>query len=543
MMIKIISKKKKLKSDSDTWYLIPIKVDDSGYRDTFTLYYERNYLGDVKIFYPGKIKNKIPLNEIKNRINTKNDLWFMPVDTLMHTNLAYLMNAFEDTSMDLNWYLKQLKQNKLFDVFYFKKEFDSKRDQFDSNLLNESIFSEDRYRHFKSALDLCNLKSIYNSEDQFSIMDFLNPIFYGRNIGAKLFERSKLKLLKRLVDKICEIDRDAFYLTIGQYLSQNLEKANEAVIEFLHKIFNEEDDDDLKACLGQVINKDIRKIISDVDEIRGYLKVNKNKIPKDSLAQYTSVDTLKYLINRDDIHKPCLRLTNSNQMNDPLEGKALRKFLAYSSKPKADYIKSNEYVSSASATIDSLPMWKQYGNDAKGLCLVYDNDYLNELLDSNKTDVKIFRVVYFNENSRISVSKFENESSEKIDNISKKILSKLKDIRITLNSIEKESYRKIALTEISTIFYLFKSLDYAYENEFRILMKIDANKEDQVQVDIENDQYLLHTYTVDKRNEPITIRYSKVILGPKAIDIDYIAPYIKLCQPNIKVVKSGIHYR
>lgn len=540
-MIKIVNKKKELKSESDTWYLIPFKTDIFG--NTFTLYYENNYLGDVKVFYPGKLKYKKFINGIRKRINTKNDLWFMPTDTLMHTNLAYLMNAFEDTGMDLNWYLKQLKQNKLFDVFYFKKEFDFKRDQFDSNLLTESIFSEDKYRHFKSALDLCKLRSIYDSEDQFSIMDFLNPIFYGRNIGSKLFERAKLKLLKKLVDKIDEIDRDAFYLTIGQYLSKNLGKANEAVIEFLHKIFNEEDDDELKACLGQIINKDIRKIISNVNDIRNYLRVNKDRIPKNSLAQYTSVNTLKYLINRDTIHKPCLRLTNSNQMNDPLEGKSLRKFLKYNSKTKTDYIKSNEYVSSASATIDSLPMWKQYGNDAKGLCLVYDNDYLNDLLDSDKTDIKIFRVVYFNENSRISVSKFENESSEKIDNISNKILSKLQDIRATLNSIKKESYRKIALTEISTIFYLFKSLDYAYENEFRILMKIDVKKEDQVQVDIENEQYLLHTYTVNKRNQPIAIRYSEVILGPKAIDIDYIAPYIKLCQSNIKVIKSGIHYR
>ena len=543
MALKVINKNKELNSNTNTWYLIPVKEDDSGYKDTFTLYYERDYLGDIKVFYPGKIKDKNLVNDIKERIKNKSELWFIPVDTLMHTNLAFLMNAFEDMGMDLNWYLNQLKLNKLFDIFYFKDKFDTNENQFSDDLLTKSIFREDNHQHLKSALDLCKLGSIYDLENKFSIIDFLNPIFYERNIGDKLFEQKKLNFLKQLLNKLDSIDRDSFYLTIGQYLSKNPEKANEVIIEFLHKIFNEEDNDELRACLGQIINKDLRKVISDVVEIRNYLKVDRNKIPDNSLGQYTSVSTLKYLINRNKTNKPCLRLTNSNQMNDPLEGKALRKFLGLTINSNTDYIKSNEFVSSASATLDSLPMWKQYGNDAKGLCLVYDNEYLNELLDLEKTDVKLFRVAYFEEGGRVLVSKFKGESSQEVKNISNKILKKLEDIKVTFQKIKYKKYKKIGLKVVSSIFYLFKSLDYAYENEFRILMKMDTKKEDQVKVDIVDEQYLLHTYTVDKKNHPIIIKYSKVILGPKAVDIDYIAPYIKLCQPDIKVIKSGIHYR
>ena len=37
--------------------------------------------------------------------------------------------------------------------------------------------------------------------------------------------------------------------------------------------------------------------------------------------------------------------------------------------------------------------------------------------------------------------------------------------------------------------------------------------------------------------------YKKVILGPNCDDIDYIGPYIKLCNPIIDVVKTKNSYR
>ena len=37
--------------------------------------------------------------------------------------------------------------------------------------------------------------------------------------------------------------------------------------------------------------------------------------------------------------------------------------------------------------------------------------------------------------------------------------------------------------------------------------------------------------------------YKDVIIGPKVKDIDYVAPYIKLCDGTINVRKSKIKYR
>ena len=39
------------------------------------------------------------------------------------------------------------------------------------------------------------------------------------------------------------------------------------------------------------------------------------------------------------------------------------------------------------------------------------------------------------------------------------------------------------------------------------------------------------------------LKYSKVILGPKVTDVDYIAPYLKLANPDIEIESSKIPYR
>ena len=41
----------------------------------------------------------------------------------------------------------------------------------------------------------------------------------------------------------------------------------------------------------------------------------------------------------------------------------------------------------------------------------------------------------------------------------------------------------------------------------------------------------------------LPLKYSKVILGPKVTDSDYIAPYLKLANPDIEIKSSKIPYR
>ena len=89
--------------------------------------------------------------------------------------------------------------------------------------------------------------------------------------------------------------------------------------------------------------------------------------------------------------------------------------------------------------------------------------------------------------------------------------------------------------------YLHNRFD-SFENEFRILMNINKLKERDVEVSIVDNKYMLHIYTVDKNENRIPVEYSKVILGPECEDIDFIAPYVKLCNENVHIEKSKIHF-
>lgn len=544
MTLKIIDNKNKVTSEEGIWYLIPTTWSDYGYKDTFTLYYEDYYLGDIKVFYKGKIQNNNLHNEIKEQIEEEKELYFIPVDILVHSNIGYIMS---ENDKDVHWYKQSLKKNRFFDILYFEDKFKEIKNYINEDLLNKSILRQDNIQHLQATLNLLKLKSIYKNPQNFSIADFLVSDLFDKNVGKKMFTEKNLRIFDQAVSGLIDYDRAEYYKTIGSFLgkSSNYKIVNEKIIRFLMKWFdNAEDDNDLKACLGNVINTNIRELVHQIDKIKSSLSVSADQIPSDALGQYTSVNNLKFLINRSSENIPCLRLTNSNQMNDPLEGKVLQHFLIGKDveSNELDYVKSNSYVSSATATIDSLPMWKQYGDNTQGLCLIYNNEYLNRLLDNQKTNMKLYRIAYFDGNN-LMVAHFKEEKVKEISDNVQKALNEIRSIVKGLKKGKDPKFYKIGMIIINSIAYLFKSLDYAYENEFRILMTVNKLKERNVEVNIVDNKYMLHVYTVDKNENKIPVEYSTVILGPEAEDIDYIGPYVKLCSEKIHINKSKIHFR
>ena len=92
---------------------------------------------------------------------------------------------------------------------------------------------------------------------------------------------------------------------------------------------------------------------------------------------------------------------------------------------------------------------------------------------------------------------------------------------------------------LSNTAILFKKSDYAYENEYRIVVNRE-NNEDKIEEQVNPNYNFPFLYTYLKDTE---LKYSKLILGPKAIDIDYIAPYINYCDKDIEIERSSILYR
>ncbi len=278
-----------------------------------------------------------------------------------------------------------------------------------------------------------------------------------------------------------------------------------------------------------------------IEKIQKTLEIKEQDLEKIELGHYTSLGTIPHLITNqeDEKQSPYLRLSNCQQQNDPSEGQVLLNYLNILQKNK----KTFTYWFSASATtnIDTLPMWKQYGDDASGVMLIYHSEYLKNIIQSSY--MKIFKIAYVNvENDKIKI-KNRNLSD-----------SQIKDLEEQLTKLSKLNYKKINIPVLNNISFLFKEESYSYENEYRFLMNTENNIKDTLAKEKDNEYFQPPTISIEtniKYNFPFLysyfkyakLKYSKVILGPKAINIDFVAPYIYYCNKNIKIEESKVSYR
>lgn len=277
----------------------------------------------------------------------------------------------------------------------------------------------------------------------------------------------------------------------------------------------------------------VRELIYKIKEI--LVKDSIDEIGKKlTLGHYTSLDTLQHIFkpryNGDE--KPFLRLTNSKQMNDPNEGVVLWKFLLGENGEDESYVLSNTYISCATTECDNLAMWNQYADNASGIMLEYDSRYLKKVLEQE--DIRIGKVCYIQlqKNGKI---KTQN------DDISR-LLEKLKtEIENELGrAIDKDKKLQEIRELLGEISYLFKNMSYSYEKEYRILLNTQGKWGFERMIE---PVFSTKGITLHIKLNAVELRYSRAILGPRAVDIDYIAPYLKLCNPRIIIQRSGIDFR
>ena len=258
----------------------------------------------------------------------------------------------------------------------------------------------------------------------------------------------------------------------------------------------------------------------------------KYRVEGEDFIHYTSLNTLKFLLYKidDRDNYPRLRLSNARQMNDPNEGYTFLNLIGIKKEelPQTDYDTSPFFFASMTQTgsetnlDDSLPMWKQYGDDAKGINLTYHSEYIESLIEEG---IEIYKVCY-------------NPAKDSLDEVIKSIESAFNEIKNYGDDKEKEAMFLSALNLIDDIRYLFKDVDYSYENEYRIIKSYEG-KEDVIFSSESSNSVIPGLYAyIDKE-----LKYSKIKLGPKCDDIDFVAPYIKFVDRNIEVTKSQISYR
>lgn len=315
-----------------------------------------------------------------------------------------------------------------------------------------------------------------------------------------------------------------------------------------------QDEDNLRRY-EEAISYDIDRIVelltvkpSDYEK----LKDAENRI---SIGHYTSLDILGYLIDGDieeidQIYRNKLRLTNARMMNDPMEGKAVFEYL---NDGNEDYINLNNYgnnkiyLLSASNMADSLPMWKQYADDTKGVFLEFSKEFIKSIINDKK--IKLVKVFYIGDKA-INYNQKSDEINGLLNKLKVDYKAYLEKISETLNkdSTNKSqllrSFNNEIFLKLDKISYYFKKDSYAYEGEYRIVVDLDEDesRDHFKEIKYHNPNFplpFLGTYLTDYE-----LRYQRLIFGPKAIDKDYLVPYIKYCLgKDIETVNSKIKYR
>ena len=434
------------------------------------------------------------------------------------------------------------------------------------------------------------LASLFNHQKE------LDERLQTTKIIKKLYEQFSKFMLQNFDDLFFRDDNVCYreeYKLFNFILKEGLLKNTKyAILENWVRSYDE-NSDELKTLLS------IYQLVQKIKYQLGLKDEDKNQMLK--FGHYTKGSTLQIMLDQEGNDKKDFsvsgktRLYNANYMNDPEEGIVIEQILGID---RRDVLEpSSWFLMSFTNKTDDLAMWSQYGDDAKGVCLVLrENDFsrftsfndvswrkesiplvetINKIESTLSYDLKGSPNELNNIKPTVAIKEEEKRSeSEKNENVPKgnsdylyriayvkhteenlklertelfekseieeleKLLNSLKE-KLDIGSKVKEENYQYAISEcIEEIRYLFKSVDYKYENELRILRYANLDpSNDKIKIDKESGIGKLYV----ERENPIQIE--KVIFGPKFPNPEYVTPLLKLLDNGIKYKKSTIKFR
>lgn len=369
--------------------------------------------------------------------------------------------------------------------------------------------------------------------------DYLSYQFRGRVYGSLGRYKEALKDFNKCI-KLNEKDSDSYdlkgitYYNMGENKKAALEflKGNNYFNFFIKLMKNLRNDDKFNILLICI------KIMFEViNKIRSYASED----IKEQVAHYTKLKVADLLVpNNNSYKEKKIRYYNAIYMNDPEEGKILIDCLADENIKKSfekggKNEENNIYLGSflpAPEHQDELVMWRTYGKDennceAAGCSIVIDKNFFDddrELLNiklmrekndhdkikNEPTTQSLYKVIYYDKRNKI----FEGKNGKLIESNINQFKEYL-NVLIKLKSKTKTSTKNMVIDKIiyhviSEIRYFFKSADYAFESEFRVIQFVDPEKKS-----ILIDELSWPKKLYIESNKSICPHIKKIILGPK----------------------------
>lgn len=273
-------------------------------------------------------------------------------------------------------------------------------------------------------------------------------------------------------------------------------ETNKAICDFLTRIKNKVGTDPNYNYIDKKISFSFLQ--SDEDEFHRLFFKNGRQFQQ--VCRYCTLETLFQMLSNQTI-----RMYSLAGMNDKSEYKYARDCFFSEKQPIEDTEDciNRTYVLSCSSMEqkDSLEMWRLYGDDGKGVCLIFD-------VDKQKNPLLLAKTIY----------EFSREGGRKTTDNRWRLL---KHLTTELNNIG----MPLKLRNQNKWLPLFKSGDYYYEHEVRLLY--DENDES-------NDSHASHDWVLNNANSIFTpyvqfdlldknkqqqiifpLKLKGIILGPK----------------------------
>lgn len=203
------------------------------------------------------------------------------------------------------------------------------------------------------------------------------------------------------------------------------------------------------------------------------------------IAKYTTLETLVAILQ-----SGTLRMNSIVSMNDKTETDFLQEYIKnYKEDFVDEYDKylfaDKEFITSFTTRIDDLDMWRLYGDNAHGVCLVFERD--------NKDKGGLYEISYVNADLDIlnEIAKLQNALKDN-------------NIRFRLNLLQKYQH-------------FMKHSDYSSEKECRLL--VHSEKPDGWFVNRDNGiltPFIVKNIARDEKtgSDKYPFRLSRIILGP-----------------------------
>lgn len=225
-----------------------------------------------------------------------------------------------------------------------------------------------------------------------------------------------------------------------------------------------------------------------------FFQVLFGELTESIVCRYTSLSTVFAMLNN-----LSFRMSGLVGMNDKSEVNYVDTYLDGVEKPLAKLHPrsisaiNNRYISSCASKMveDNLTLWRLYGDDSKGVCLVFD------IIDKN-----------LNANILLQRVKYADESGTHAE---------LELLRLIRTEIDRQTGFMFEFRKLAYWKHFFKPFEYSIEDEIRLLV-IDDDSIPK----IKNDWVMTYSHsiinpTMDfKLNSTVfPIQLRKIILGPK----------------------------